>query len=135
MAQIKGSLEGEMSAGRAWHPCFLCPAKYVEEEFDDDTIILQNMSKNGNMDLVCASQSLSLPAVQPLTINDDFRSDYFSSDQSASSIYSNSSNDYSSDDGFLVAIMNLNSRLGQLIQSCKNMNSDLKGISRDMQKK
>ena len=107
----------------------------LEEEFDDDTIILQNMSKNGNMDLVCASQPLSLPAVQPLTINDDFRSDFFSSDQSASSIYSNSSNDYSNDDGFLDSIMNLSSRLGQLITSCKNMNSDLKGISRDMQKK
>ena len=107
----------------------------LEEEFDDDTIILQNMSKNGDMDLVCASQQLSLPPDQPLSLNDDFRSDYFSSDQSASSIYSNSSSDNPGDDGFLAAIMNLNSRLGELIKGCRSMNSELKGISRDMQTK
>ena len=28
-------MNGEISGGRAAHPCFLCPAKYVEE-FDDD---------------------------------------------------------------------------------------------------
>ena len=106
----------------------------LEEEFDDDTIILQNMTKNGNMDLVCVSQPLSLPPVQPLSLNDDFRSDYFSSDQSASSIYSNSSSGDPSDDGFLATIMNLNSRLGELIKGCRSMNSELKGISRDMQK-
>ena len=104
----------------------------LEEEFDDDTIILQNMTKNGNMDLVCVSQPLSLPPVQPLSLNDDFRSDYFSSDQSASSIYSNSSSEDPCDDGFLATIMTLNSRLGELIKGCRNMNSELKGNSCDM---
>ena len=31
-------MKGEKSGGRAAHPCFLCPAKYVEEEFDDDDV-------------------------------------------------------------------------------------------------
>ena len=30
-------MKGEKSGGRAAHPCFLCPAKYVEE-FDDDDV-------------------------------------------------------------------------------------------------
>ena len=31
-------MKDEKSGGRGAHPCFLCPAKYVEEEFDDDDV-------------------------------------------------------------------------------------------------
>ena len=103
-----------------------------EEEFDDDKIILQNMNRKGKFEFI--SRSLSSYSVnRPLNLSDSgFDNDDYSCNQSVSSIYSSTPIDEPGDEGFLNAITTLSSRLGDLIKSCRNMNSELKVVKKDL---
>ena len=103
-----------------------------EEEFDDDSIIMKNMNLNGNIELLSSSQSPSFSVPSSVNLSDNFETACLSSEKSVSSISRSSLNSGLSDDGFLNAISTLNSKLGDLIRSCRSMSSELKGILRDM---
>ena len=103
-----------------------------EEEFDDDKIILQNMNEKGKLDFLTMSPS-HYSVNKPLNLSDSgFDNDDFSCDQSVSSMYRSTPIDESGDEGFLNAITTLSSRLGDLIKSCRIMNSELRVVRTDL---
>ena len=107
-----------------------------EEEFDDDTIIRQNMIDGENVDVSFQKTTLSdtnqniLPisstSFSDKNINDkhkETKNSQLSTRRSTSSVTI-----FPTDDSLLYSIVALNTKLEDLIKSCRSMNSELKGI-------
>ena len=111
----------------------------TEEEFDDDSIIEQNMIDDGSVGFTCRktysndmsqntsriSPSFSIWSKPNSKI--DFKTKETNIPQVSTTFKSSSSNDLLNNDCFLHSIVDLNTKLGYLIKSCRNLSSELKG--------
>ena len=102
----------------------------AEEEFDDDILPEENMeSRNSEIEFFyfCSPFSSVRPKRNLKKIGVSI-----TSNQNLDTAFYNPLNELHNNDFALGEILALNTRLGDLIRSCRNMSSELKGILRDM---